>query len=101
MSNQMMDLIIKMVFCVISILITGYFIPWLRAKMNKEEYAELLIFIEKCVEAAEKIYTPEEWKNKKKYVLNLAEEKLDSLGIEVTEEELNALIEGFVKAVKG
>lgn len=101
MNNELIDLIVKVVFAVASVLITGYLIPWLKNRLSAEKYAELLVFIEKCVEAAEKIYTTEEWKAKKEYVLEMAENKLDSLGIDVSSEELNGLIEGLVYSVKG
>lgn len=101
MNEEMINLVFKMVFAVASVLITGYLLPWIRSKMDNEKYSELLIFIQKCVEAAEKVYTPEEWKEKKKYVIDAAEHKLDSLGINITAEELDILVEGFVKVVKG
>lgn len=101
MDEKIIEIIIKSVFAVASVLITGYLIPWIKSKMSNEKYNELLIFIRKCVEAAEKIYTVEEWKEKKTYVVEMAEDKLDSLGIDITAEELNGLIEGIVYAVKG
>lgn len=58
-------------------------------------------FIEKCVQAAEKLFLPEEKITKKDYVMKLALTKMNELGISMSEEALNALVEGFVKSVKG
>lgn len=100
MSNEMVTMIVKVVFAVISVLITTYVIPWIKSKMSNEKYNELIIFIGKCVGAAEKIYTPEEWVEKKQYVLSLAEAKMNSLGVLISADELNSLIEGMVYSVK-
>jgi len=100
MSNEMVTMIVKVVFAIISVLITTYVIPWIKSKMSNEKYNELIIFIGKCVGAAEKIYTPEEWVEKKQYVLSLAEAKMNSLGVLISADELNSLIEGMVYSVK-
>lgn len=96
----MIDLIVKVVIAIASVLITGYLLPWLKSKINASKYEELLTLCEKCVEAAEKIYTPEQWQNKKEYVFDMVIDKADSLGIEISQQEINALIEGFVLEVK-
>lgn len=88
-------------FAVVSVIVTTYIIPLLKSYIESQKLDDLMIFIEKCVQSAEKLYTPEECKIKKDYVRQLALNKLNSLGIEMTAESLDALIEGFVKEVKG
>lgn len=100
MNNEFVTMITKIVLIIISMLLTTYVIPWIKSKMANEKYNELILFIGKCVGAAEKLYTPEEWKAKKEYVLKLAESKMMSLGIVITSDELNSLIEGMVYSVK-
>lgn len=100
MTDEMMTVIFKLIMACLSIVITSYVIPWIKNKIKLDKYAELMTFTEKCVQAAEKLYTPDEWKFKKKYVLAMVRNKLESLGIVVNDEEINALIEGFVKEVK-
>lgn len=100
-NKELMEILIKCVFAVLSVVLTGYVIPWLKAYVGEKNMAMLMEFIQKCVEAAEKLYLPEEWMDKKKYVLKLATEKLAELGLNMSEDELNAIIEGYVKAVKG
>lgn len=101
MNKELIDLIVKCVFAVVSVIVTTYIIPLLKSYIESQKLDDLMIFIEKCVQSAEKLYTPEERKIKKDYVRQLALNKLNSLGIEMTAESLDALIEGFVKEVKG
>lgn len=100
-NKELMEILIKAVFVVVSVLITGYLIPWLKANVQTEKLDTFMVFVEKCVQSAEKLYTPEEWKEKKQYVLDLASEELKNLGIELSSATIDAIIEGFVKEIKG
>ena len=100
-NREMIELLIRIAFVVISVAITTYLKPWLKSLENNEKFDNLMMFVEKCVQSAEKIYTPEEWKQKKAYVLDLATKKVNELGVSIDATELDALIEGFVKEVKG
>lgn len=101
MNQEILNMIVKTIIAVVFVLITGYFIPWLKTKANSTKYNDFLSLIEKCVEAANQLYTPEEFAQKKKYVLDITENYAKQHGVNITAAELNALIEGFVKAVKG
>lgn len=101
MDQEILNMIVKIIIVVASVLITGYFIPWVKTKVSSTKYNDFLSLIEKCVEAANQIFTPEEFAQKKKYVLDITENYAKQHGVNITAEELNALIEGFVKAVKG
>lgn len=100
MTQELLTKLIEAILTVIAILITGYLIPWLKTKIGADKYAQLEQFTEACVRAAEQLYTPEEWKLKKAYVVSLISEKADSLGIGLNEAEIDALIEGVVNFVK-
>lgn len=101
MNQEMLDLIVKLIIAVLSVLITSYFIPWLKSKVDSTKYNDFLSLVEKCVEAAEKIYTAEEWASKKQYVLQISEAYAKEHGINITGDEINAIIEGWVKEIKG
>jgi hypothetical protein len=58
-------------------------------------------FAEIVVRSAEKMYSPEEWAQKKAYAVNMLSKKAKELGLEIGEKEINAIIEGAVQAVKG
>ena len=101
MSPEMITKIVEAVVTVILLLISAYVIPWLKNKIGEDKYALLVEFAEIVVRSAEKIYTPEQWEAKKQYAMNLVKEKTYELGIELSIEEINAIIEGAVQAVKG
>ena len=97
------DLITKIVEAILTIplaLVSAYVIPWLKTKIGQDKMDQLNDFIELAVRAAEQLYTPEEWQQKKAYVLDLAEAKILQLGLGLTEDQLDAIIEGIVNAVK-
>lgn len=101
MNQELIDLVVKLVIAIMSVLITGYFIPWIKTKVDSTKYNDFLALVEKCVEAANQIYTPEQWAVKKQYVLDITENYCKDHGINITAIELDAIIEGFVIAVKG
>lgn len=100
MNAELIQLIIEAVVGVAVVIISGHVIPWLKEKLGSEKMCNLEAFIEAAVRAAEQIYTPEQWKDKKEYVLRLASERLQEMGLELSEDVLNAIIEGIVNSVK-
>lgn len=100
MDQELLNIVMKVVLAIASALITGYVIPLIKSKVDSTKYNDFLTMVEMCVEAANQIYTPEEWSEKKVYVLNLTSGYIKEHGVDITADELNALIEGFVKAVK-
>lgn len=101
MNKEVLDLIIKVLVAVLSVILTSYVIPFLKSKSESTKYADLLILAKQCVEAANQIYTPEEWKEKKLYVYKLVADYAVEHNVHITAEEIDAIIEGFVIAVKG
>lgn len=101
MEKEILELVIKLVFAIISVIITSVIVPWVKTKVDSTKYADFLVLVKKCVEAANQLYTPEEWAMKKVYVLNITSNYCSEHGVDVSPEELDAIIEGFVKAVKG
>ena len=97
------EIITKVTECaltVIVLLVSAYLIPWLKTKISEEKLKELEKFCEQAVRAAEQLYTPEEYKQKKAYVLSLINEQIEKLGLGLNEAEIDAIIEGIVNYVK-
>lgn len=69
-----------------------WLIPWLRARLNAEQLADLLRWVEIAVSAAEQLYDSTQGSIKKEYVMAFLEER----GYCVDEEELNLAIEAAV-----
>lgn len=95
--TKITELIVTIIIAVISI----YVIPWLKTKVGDDKYNTILEYAETLVRSAEKIYTVEEWKTKKDYAVHLLNKKIESMGLKISESEINAIIEGAVQAVKG
>ena len=100
----MTDMYVKIILGIISIisaLISAYLVPYLNSKKHSEEFAMLNDFIIDMVRAANQLFTPEEWKEKKQYVLNLVTKYVnDKTSIGFTEDQIDAIIEGIVREVK-
>lgn len=101
MNNEMIDIIVKCVFAVCTVILQFYLLPMIKAKLGEYKWNEIMEFCRKCVQAAEKIYSPEQWEQKKKYVFEQMTTKINALGVSIDDSELNSIIEGFVKEVKG
>lgn len=97
------ELFIKITLSVISILsavVTYFVIPLIKEKIGDMKYEKFVDFITRSVRAAKQLYTPEEWKKKKDYVLEQAIAWLEMHNIKMTEEQINALIEGIYNEIK-
>ena len=77
-------------------LITRYAIPWLKAKLDERQYDVLNGLVRVGVFAAEQIFTSDQWKEKKQYVVDLLKDK----GYDVDSVAVDALIESTVKELK-
>ena len=100
MTPEMITKVTECVLTVIVLLVSAYLIPWLKTKISEEKLKELENFCEQAVRAAEQLYTPEEYKLKKAYVLSLINEQIEKLGLGLNEAEIDAIIEGIVNYVK-
>lgn len=98
------DAYVKIILAILSILsalISVYVIPYLRSKQHYNEFAMLNDFVINAVRAANQLYTPDEWKEKKQYVLNLVNNYLSqNIGLGFTEDQIDAIIEGIVREIK-
>ena len=86
--------ILQVVLALVSVVVTGIIIPLIRAKVSKTDLEKALVIADIAVKAAEQIYK-ESGKGpiKKKYVI----EYLRKSGLNLSDEEINALIEATVK----
>ena len=101
MNPEIITKLTEAIISVVVILISVYVIPWLKNKIGADKYNAILEFAEIVVRSAEKIYTAEQWQEKKNYAVEMVILKTKSLGIELSTDEVNAIIEGAVQAVKG
>jgi len=90
------DGMIKIILALIGLLgtiITYIVIPYIKSKTTKEQRESVVFWVQIAVNAAEQIYIGEgQGKDKKQYVIEL----LNSKGIQITEDQLDVLIEAAV-----
>lgn len=101
MSPELITGLTKAIISVVLILVSAYVIPWLKSYVGQNKYDMVVEFAEIVVRSAEKMYSPEEWAQKKAYAVNMLEKKAKEVGLNLNEKEINAIIEGAVQAVKG
>ena len=88
--------IILAVITLISAVLTGFVIPWLKNKLTDHQYDTLVSLVRVGVFAAEQLFTREMWKEKKQYVVDLLLEN----GYKVDITAVDALIEATVRELR-
>lgn len=93
--------VILSLFFVISSLVTAWVVPYLKSKIGNEEFDKLITYITVAVRCAEQIYTPEQWREKKEYVMDYVMDIMNKrLKISLTYDELDTIVEGIVNEIK-
>lgn len=100
MNSELLQKLIETIITLICLLITAYLVPWLKQKIGDDKYNKFVDFVGKCVRAADQIYDSEQWVDKKAYVVGLAQSYADKLAIGLDENEIDAIIEGLVNALR-
>lgn len=101
--NETLFTIIKYTISILTLAVFRYVIPFVRLKLENSKYAAVLDFIEKCINAAESIYKniPKSGDEKKAYVIKAITEYINKVGIKLTEEQVNILIQGVFTELDG
>ncbi len=101
MTNELFLQIVGALITIAIALVSAYVIPWLKTKVNAEQIATFNYYLDLAVRCANQIYTPEQWKEKKEYVMNYLTSVVNTkLKLSLTEEDLSNLIEGKVNEIK-
>lgn len=86
--------ILQVVLAIVSIVVTGILIPLIKTKISKTDLEKALVITDIAVKAAEQIFRESgQGPIKKKYVIDY----LRKSGLDLSDEEINALIEATVK----
>ena len=88
--------IILAVIALLSAIITGFVIPWLKNKLTDHQYDTLAALVRVGVFAAEQLFTSDMWREKKQYVVDLLKEN----GYTVDVTAVDALIEATVRELR-
>lgn len=100
MDGKVFTQIILSVIAIIGTLVSYYVIPYVKTLLTDQQLSQVINYVDIAVRCAEQIYSVDEWKKKKSYVLNTTKEFLTHLDISVTDEQLNTMIEAMVHEVK-
>lgn len=100
MDLEQTSLLIRALLTLLSALITVFVIPWLKNKINAQKLNAIIKYTEIAVRCAEQIFTSDEWREKKNYVLQYITTKAAKVGIDMSVEDIDNLIEGIVNEVK-
>ena len=98
------ELFTQIAMCIISIigaLISAYLIPYIKTKVATADLERFMEYVKIAVRCANQIFTPEEWKEKKAYVVAQAKAFIENnLKITLTDEQIDTIIEGLVNLTK-
>lgn len=101
MSNELFMKIMLSVISLCGAIITGIIVPYIKAKIGDVKFDRLIYYVSVAVRCAEQIYTPEQWEEKKKYVMDYVMNLVNnSLNINISYDELNTIVEGIVNEIK-
>lgn len=101
MTNELFVKVCISIITILSALITTFVIPFIKSKISQQNLDKLIEYTKIAVRCAEQIYTPEQWKEKKQYVMDYLLSFVNyRLNIKIKEEDLDVIVEGIVNEVK-
>ena len=101
MTNELFIKIISAIITIICALVSAYLVPWIKAKTTAEQLRQVTEYAEKAVRAAEQLFTPDQWQEKKQHVLEYMLDVInDKTRLRLTLEDIDTIIEGVVNEVK-
>lgn len=101
MTPEVFTKIMTAIFSILGILISTYLIPYIKSKMTAEDIDKFIAYAKIAVRCANQIFTPEQWEEKKQYVMDMVKVFMDdNLHIKLTDEQIHTIIEGLVNEVK-
>ena len=95
----MIELVIALIGVAIAA-ITTYVIPWIKEIIETHKLGRFIELAIKAVRAANQQLTPEQWAEKRVRVETYLVQKMQQMHIDLTEDDLNNIIEGIVNEVK-
>lgn len=96
MDRDIMMQILKLVVMVATALVTTYLIPWIKSHTDATKLYAVMRWAHEAVYAAEQIYGAGTGEEKKKYAEMFLRKVVDAAHINVTDAELQTLIEAAV-----
>lgn len=89
--------IAKLVVMILAALVTRYLIPWLKARTENDTMSAIIDWTAQAVLAAEQVQGAGNGEHKKYLVREFVQKILAEKGVELTDEEIDTIIEAAVK----
>lgn len=80
-------------------LVSAYVIPWIKTNVSAKDLETITFWVRFAVRCADQLFTPEQWEQKKEYVMQYIIDKCNELGLKLTEVDINTLIEAMVNQI--
>lgn len=96
METQTFMTIALAIISIAGALVSAYLVPWLKTKISAQDMETITFWVRFAVRCADQLFTPEEWEKKKSYVMAYIIDKCAQLGLKLSEEDINTLIEASV-----
>lgn len=101
MTVEQLTILVRALAIVLGLIATYIIKPYIDSKISQTEQETLKKYIEMGVRCAQQIYTPEEWEQKKSYVMGYVKDIMkEKLKIELSDKEISTLIESAVYELK-
>ena len=91
---------LKLVVMVVALIIARYLVPWLKVSIDEHQMDQIFTIIQSGVQMAQQVHGAESGETRKAIVVNYVHRMLSQKGLSISEEELDVLIEAFVKQMK-
>lgn len=99
MSEMMME-ILKVIVMLAVLLVIKYLIPLIKAQIGAKQMDEIRAWVKDTVLMAQQVYDAKSGPERKAIVVDLLHNILIKKNIDISEEQINTLIEAAVKAMK-
>lgn len=99
MSEMLME-ILKVIVMLAVLLVTGYLIPWIKEQIGAKKMDEIRKWVNDTVLMVQQVHKAKPGPERKAIVVDLLYNMLIKKNIDISEEQLNTLIEAAVKAMK-
>lgn len=100
MTLEQITVLVKALAIILGFIFTMVIKPAIVTYVGKDVVEEYLNYIKVAIRCAEQIFTPEQWAEKKDYVYTYAISKAAEMNMEISPEDIDILIEGFVNEIK-
>ena len=99
MDNNTFMTIALAIISIAGALVSAFVIPWIKKNISSKDLETITFWVRFAVRCADQLFTPEQWQEKKQYVLGYIISKAAELGLHLSEEDINTLIEAMVNQI--